>query len=356
MTGLPPHHGSFAPGYLAGLPLSQDMLAAARFIGEAKGRQDLYARQAPGVLATLRSVAQVQSIESSNRIEGVVAPPERLQALAEQKTTPVNRSEQEIAGYRDVLAEIHANAADIVLTSGVVLQFHRDLFAYLPGGGGAWKAADNLIVDRRPDMPDVTRFAPVQAAFVAGAMDDLHAGFDAAVGGHVVDPLVGISAYVLDFLCIHPFLDGNGRMARLLTLLLLYQAGYEVGRYVSLERVIEQSRETYYEALQASSEGWHESSHDLRPWLGYFFGVIVAAYKELETRVGTITGGRGYKRQMVIDCVGRLPEQFRVADVERVCSGIPRPTINRVLGQLRDDGKLESSGRGRDATWQKLGK
>jgi Fic family protein len=336
--------------------MSQDMLAAARSIGESKGRQDLYARQAPGVLETLRSVAQVQSIESSNRIEGVVAPPERLQALAEQKTTPANRSEQEIAGYRDVLAEIHANAPSIVLTSGVVLQFHRDLFAYLPGGGGAWKPADNVIVDRRPDQPDVTRFQPVPAALVPGAMDDLHAGFTAAVGGRVVDPLVGIGAYTLDFLCIHPFLDGNGRMARLLTLLLLYQAGYEVGRYVSLERIIEQSRETYYEALQASSEGWHDSEHDLRPWLDYFFGVMLAAYKELESRVGAVTGGRGYKRQMVIDCVGRLPDEFRIGDVERVCSGIPRPTINRVLGQLRDAGELESSGRGRDATWKKLGK
>lgn len=356
MTEPSSNRGSFAPGYLAGLLLPQDMLAAARSIGESKGRQELYAKQAPGVLETLRSVAQIQSIESSNRIEGVVAPPDRLQALAEQKTTPVNRSEREIAGYRDVLAEIHANAPGIVLTSGVVLQFHRDLFSYLPGGGGAWKAADNLIVDRRPDTPDVTRFAPVPAAFVPGAMDDLHAGFAAAVGGQVVDPLVGIGAYVLDFLCIHPFLDGNGRMARLLTLLLLYQAGYEVGRYVSLERVIEQSRETYYEALQASSGGWHDSTHDLRPWLDYFFGVIVASYKELEARVGTITGGRGYKRQMVIDCVGRLPDEFRVGDVERVCSGIPRPTINRVLGQLRDDGRLQSSGRGRDATWKKLGK
>ena len=355
MNDLPRHHGSFAPGYLTGVPLSQEMLTAARSIGESKGRQDLYARQAPGVLETLRSVAQVQSIESSNRIEGVVAPPDRLQALAEQKTTPVNRSEQEIAGYRDVLAEIHANAANIVLTSGVVLQFHRDLFAYLPGSSGAWKSADNVIVDRRPDLPDATRFSPVPAAFVPGAMDDLHTGFAAAVSGHVVDPLVGIGAYVLDFLCIHPFLDGNGRMARLLTLLLLYQAGYEVGRYVSLERVIEESRETYYEALQASSEGWHDSAHDLRPWLDYFFGVIVAAYKELEARVGTITGGRGYKRQMIVDCVGRLPDEFRVGDVERLCSGIPRSTINRVLGQLRDAGQLESSGRGRDATWKKLG-
>jgi len=145
-------------------------------------------------------------------------------------------------------------------------------------------------------------------------------------------------------------------MARLLTLLLLYRAGYEVGRYVSLERVIEESRDTYYESLLRSSQGWHEGKHDLAPWLDYFFGVLMAAYKELESRAGAVTGARGYKRQMIIDCVGRLPEEFRVGDVERVCSGIPRPTINRVLAQLRDDGRLESTGRGRDARWKKTGK
>ena len=349
-----PLRGSFSPGYLETAPLTQALLSTARAIGEAKGRQDLYAAQAPGVLETLQSVAQVQSIESSNRIEGVVAPPERVKALAAQKTTPLNRSEQEIAGYRDVLATIHANAPHIILTPNVVLQFHRDLFAYAPGFGGRWKSADNLIVERLRDTPDVTRFAPVSAALVPMAMDELHAGLSFELAQQAVDPLVAIAAYVLDFLCIHPFLDGNGRMARLLTLLLLYQSGYDVGRYISLERVIEQSRETYYEALQASSAGWHEGAHDLRPWLEYFLGVVLAAYRELESRVGTITGGRGYKRQMVIDCVMRLPDEFRIGDVVRVCSGVPRPTINRVLAEMRDAGRLQSSGRGRDASWRKM--
>lgn len=356
MNDTTPQHGSFAPGFLDAAPLTQGMFTTVRAIGEAKGKQDLYIKQAPGVLETLRSVAQVQSIESSNRIEGVVAPPERLQALAAQKATPLNRSEQEIAGYRDVLATIHANAGGIVLTPGVVLQFQRDLFMYLPSPGGAWKSSDNDIVDVLSDGSTQVRFTPVSAHLVARDMNELHQGLHAALRSQTVDPLVAIGAYVLDFLCIHPFRDGNGRMARLLTLLLLYQAGYEVGRYVSLERVVEESRDTYYEALMRSSQGWHDSAHDVGPWLGYFFGVVLAAYKELETRVGSITQGRGYKRQMVIDCVGRLPEEFRVADVERVCSGVPRPTINRVLAGLRDAGELELTGRGRDARWKKKGK
>jgi Fic family protein len=356
MTSTVRHHGSFALGYLESMRVSQDMLSAVRSVGEAKGRQDLYTRQAPGVLETLRSVAQVQSIESSNRIEGVTAPPERLKALVEQKATPVDRSEREIAGYRDVLAMIHANSGTIRLTPGVVLQFHRDLFAYLPGGGGAWKATNNDIVDKFSDGSTRLRFKPVSAHQVQGAMDELQHGFTDALGAGRADPLVLVGAYVLDFLCIHPFRDGNGRIARLLTLLLLYQAGYEVGRYVSLERVIESSRDTYYESLERSSQGWHESGHDLRPWLDYFVGVLLAAYRELESRVGTITQARGYKRQMVIDCVMRLPEEFRVTDVERVCPGIPRPTINRVLGELRDAGRLESTGRGRDARWRQTGK
>jgi Fic family protein len=348
--------GSFSAGFLDAARLSQSMLASARAIGEAKGRQDLHARKAPGVLETLRSAAEVQSVESSNRIEGVVAPIERIKALAAQRTTPVGRSEQEIAGYRNVLATIHVNAPAMRLTSGLVLQLHRDLFTYVPGKGGAWKRTDNEIVDVLSDGTTQLRFTPVPAHLVRAAVDDLHAGLNEALRLQQVDALVIIGAYVLDILCIHPFPDGNGRIARLLTLLLLYQAGYEVGRYVSLERVIEESRDTYYEALHRSSQGWYEGRHDIGPWLEYFFGVLLAAYKELETRVGAITQARGYKRQMVIDCVARLPDEFRIADVERACSGVPRPTINRVLAELRDRQRLESTGRGRDARWEKTGK
>jgi Fic family protein len=347
------HRGSFAPGYLEHLSFDQADIAAIRAIGESKGRQDLY-RQFPAMLEGLKNIAVIQSTEASNRIEGVVAPLERIRELVARKTTPQNRSEREIAGYRDVLGTIHANAPSIALSPNVILQFHRDLYAYVPGMGGHWKSADNDIVEFLADGSSYVRFKPVPAYLTAEAMDQLVARFRESLGAGAVDPVVLVAAFVLDFLCIHPFLDGNGRMARLLTLLLLYQAGYEVGRYVSLEKTIEDSKETYYEALLRSSQGWHEGRHDVAPWLDYFLGILIAAYKELESRVGSFSKARGAKGQLVADCVRRLPAAFRVGDVVDACPGIPRPTINRVLADLQRDGELECSGRGRAAVWRKL--
>ena len=253
------HRGSFVPGYLERLSFSHADVAAVRAIGESKGRQDLY-RQFPAMLEGLRHIAVIQSTEASNRIEGVVAPPERIRELVAEKTTPQNRSEREIAGYRDVLATIHANSSNITLSANVILQFHRDLYAYVPGAGGNWKSADNDIVEFLADGSSQVRFtagagSPRQPIPSATLRCDL--------GETLADARTSTLSWqsrlvTLDFLCIHPFLDGNGRMARLLTLLLLYQAGYEVGRYVSLERRIEDSRDTYYDALQRSSQGWHE--------------------------------------------------------------------------------------------------
>ena len=345
--------GSFHGGYLESLRFSRADIAAIRAIGESKGRQELY-KQFPAMLEGLKNIAVIQSTEASNRIEGVVAPPERIRGLVAKKTTPQNRSEAEIAGYRDVLATIHASSSHIALNPNVILQFHRDLYGYVPGMGGHWKSADNDIVEFLADGSSFVRFTPVPAYLTAEAMDQLVSGFRGELAGGGTDPVVLVAAFALDFLCIHPFLDGNGRMARLLTLLLLYQAGYEVGRYVSLEKTIEDSKETYYDALLRSSQGWHDGRHDLSPWLDYFLGVLVAAYKELESRVGTSTKARGAKGQLVADCVRRLPAAFRIGDVVDACPGIPRPTINRVLADLQRNGELECSGRGRAAVWKRL--
>lgn len=343
---------SFAPGFLERQPVSPALVQTVRRLGEHKGREVLFREQSPQVLEHLRQAAIIQSTESSNRLEGIVAPPDRIRQIVQERVQPRNRSEQEIAGYRDVLKTIHANHPRVPFTTGSVLQFHRDLFSFAGGRGGRWKPADNEIIEHGPDGSVRIRFRPVPASAAPAAMERLHARFDEEWAVGRIEPLIIIGAYVLDFLCIHPFTDGNGRMARLITLLLLYRAGYEVGRYVSLEEVVERHREGYYETLLRSSAGWHEDRHDIGPWWEYFLGVmLVGAYEEFERRTGVLTEGRGAKRELVIEVINRLPEEFRIADVMRSCPGVSRPTINRVLAELRKAGRIRPVRAGRDALW-----
>ena len=345
---------SFDPGFLEKQPIPSALLSTVRLLGEFKGKQALFKQQSPRLLETLRQVAIIQSIESSNRLEGVVAPHERIVRLAEQKTSPQNRSEQEIAGYREVLRTIHANHENIPFSANVVLQLHRDLYQFLPGEGGRWKATNNDIVETRPDGTQFVRFEPVPAHLTPSAMEELHGRFEVAWNSERADPLLLIPTYVLDFLCIHPFRDGNGRMARLLALLLLYRAGYEVGRFVSLELLVERTREGYYDSLYRSSQGWHQGQHGLGPWWEYFLGVmLLTAYREFEERAGTVQTARGAKSQLVKDAVAHLGREFHYADVERACPGVSRPTINRMLAELRRENAIRCVKAGRDALWQK---
>jgi Fic family protein len=346
---------SFEPGFFDRQQIPLSLLTTIREIGEYKGKQELYKEQAPQVLRTLCEAAVIQSTESSNRIEGVVAPHDRIRLLVEHRSEPRTRSEQEIAGYCDVLQTIHASHAHITPAAGVVLQFHRDLYQFMPGYGGRWKAAPNEITEALADGTSRVRFRTVPPYQTAEAMERLHERFAREWELGQVDPLLLIPAFVLDFLCIHPFLDGNGRMARLLTLLLLYRAGYEVGRYVSLETAVERTKEGYYDSLYKSSQGWHEGQHSLLPWWEYFCGVMLrAAYREFESRVGVVTGSRGAKREMIVDAITRLPGSFRFADVERACPGISRPTINRALADMRRAGRIVLAKEGRDARWEKV--
>ena len=340
--------------YLQKQPITHNLLQTIRRIGEYKGKQYLYKEQSPQVLETLRQTAVIQSTESSNRLEGITAPQERIRELVVRKTTPQNRSEQEIAGYLDVLNTIHGNYSEIPFTTGIVLQFHRDLFQYFPGQGGNWKPADNEITEVLPDGTRNVRFHPLSTHLTPEAMEALHKSYTELRQSGKIEPLLLISTYVLDFLCIHPFLDGNGRMARLLTLLLLYKAGYEVGRYISLEQMVEQTKEGYYDSLYISSQGWHEKEHAILPWWEYFLGVMLfGSYQEFERRVGVITTSRGAKREMILDTINRLPRHFQIRDIERACSGVSRPTINRALKELRDQGKITCVKSGRDAMWEK---
>lgn len=345
---------SFGPGFIEQHPITHSLLRTIRQIAEYKGKQDLYKEQSPQILETLRLAAIIQSTESSNRLEGVTAPLERIRQLVANKTTPRNRSEQEIAGYRDVLNTIHANHADIPFTAGVVLQFHRDLYQFLPGEGGRWKPVDNEIMETRANRTKIVRFKAVPAHQTPEAMEILHQRFDTLWEREEIEPLLLIPTYILDFLCIHPFLDGNGRMARLLTLLLLYKAGYEVGRYISLEQMVEHTKESYYDTLYQSSQGWHEDQHPLQPWWEYFLGVmLLGVYREFERRVGMITTTRGAKRQMILDTINRLPQRFQIGDIERACPGVSRPSINRALRELREAGRIVCIKPGRDAVWEK---
>lgn len=345
---------SFALSVLGRQPINQGLLKSVRLVGEYRGKEALFRQQSPQVLQALRDDALIQSIESSNRIEGVLAPRERIKDLLANRTQPANRSEQEIAGYREVLRAIHSHHADVALTPNVVLQLHRDLFQYVPGGGGRWKGTNNDITETRPDGSTAVRFRPVAAHLTPDAMSELHDAYRGVLDAGTIDPLLLIPAYVLDFLCIHPFADGNGRMARLLSLLLLYQAGYEVGRYISLEGVIEQTKEGYYDSLHSASQGWHEGTHTLIPWWEYFVGVmLVKAYREFERRIGDTSARRGAKRDMIREAVNRLPQRFRYADLERVLPAISRPTITRALRELRAEGAVRCVRPGRDAAWEK---
>jgi Fic family protein len=344
---------SFEHDYYLHQPISQALLMSVRALGEFRGRQVLYRDQFPEALETLRRVAIVQSTESSNRIEGITVPAERLEAIVAKKSRPKNRSEQEVAGYRDVLSEIHSNYSKHRLSPDLILRWHKQMFRFTTEEAGIWKKEDNAIIEVLPDGRKVVRYRALPADATPHAMEQLCAEYQERITQGNAEPLLTIASFVLDFECIHPFKDGNGRMGRLLTLFLLYQAGYEVGRYISLERVTEESKETYYDALRKSSQRWHEGGHDLNPWWMYFFGTLIAAYREFEGRVGSITSARGAKRQMVMAAFERLPETFSFGDFQRACQGVSYGTLRRVLEELKKARKVVPLGRGRDAQWKK---
>ncbi len=345
---------SLDEGFDKRLPLSHGLVRTLRTLGEYRGKEELYRVQMPQALETLRQVAVIQSTESSSRIEGVTAAPRRFRELMAEKTRPRNRSEQEIAGYRDVLNTIHANYDGMTLKPNLLRQLHRDLFQYTDQPGGEWKDSPNRITERHPDGSVVVRFEPVPPHLVPGEMDELHGWWRQRVRAAEVDSLLLIPAYILDFLCIHPFRDGNGRLARLLTLLVLYQAGYQVGRFISLERLVEESKESYYDALNASSQGWHQGRHSLTPWTEYFLGILIAAYRELEHRIGLLTVARGAKTEAVLEAIRHFHGDFSAAELQARCPHVGVDLIRRLLRKERRAGRLECLGRGPAARWRRV--
>jgi len=339
--------------HLALLPA--DLVSMLTRIHEARGREQLFSHQNPEGLEALRLIARVQSAEASNAIENVHAPRARIEALVADTTEPQNRSEAEIAGYRYVLDQLHASAADIPFEPRYVEQLHGYLYRFTgDDDAGQFKRLDNTVEEQHADGLVVERFTPVAADLTPQAMDDLHRGFHRAREQGRYPELLLAAGYVLDFLVIHPFRDGNGRMSRLITLWLLYLAGHDVGRFVSVEKFIEASKETYYEALAKSTVGWHEGDHDLIPWASYLLGVLVAVYNEFESRT-EVTSGRGSKRALVENFIrSSISTKFTVADVRDAAPGVSDIYIRRVLDDLKKDGVIEPSGRGKAAFWTRL--
>ncbi|HEX6601913.1 MAG TPA: Fic family protein [Solirubrobacterales bacterium] len=320
-----------------------------------RGREEAFRRQNPQVLDGLMEVALIQSSASSNAIERITAAPGRVTELVQDKTAPKDRSEEEIAGYRKVLEMIHASAEHIPLTTSVVLQFHRDIYAFSPVPGGHFKNTQNEVARFDNDGRKLEVIFKGTSPFeTPAAMDELSERYVEAAreGSHA--PLLLAGAYVFDFLMIHPFNDGNGRMSRLLTLLLLYQCGHEVGRFISIEKLMEESKDTYYESLEKSTADWSRGEHDIWPWLNYFLGIVIAAYGEFEARAGDLMSGRGSKALRIKRYIrSSTAEVFTFDEVQQALPDISSDHIRAVLRKLRDEGVVESPGRGRKQ-WRRL--
>jgi Fic family protein len=323
-------------------------------LGEARGKQDLFTRQHPQRLRALREHAMVESAVSSNRIEGVEVDRSRVATLVFGHPTPRDRNEEEVRGYRDALNLVHQRAGDLPVSEATILDLHR-LTRGAIWDAGQYREKPIDIIQRYPDGRERVRFRPVEPGQIAGSMGTLVDLWQLSQREQWVPSLLALAAFNLDFLCIHPFRDGNGRVSRLLLLLQCTHLGYEVGRYISIERLIERNRDRYYETLEQSSHRWHEGQHDPWPYTNFLLYVLKTAYQELEERVGQTGAPRGAKTELVTAAVARQQGEFRIADIQRECPSVSVDLIRHVLKDLRDSNQVECLGRGRSARWRKIG-
>lgn len=327
--------------------LTPEIVQMVGSIHEHKGKQELFLEANIDELKTLLEVALIQSTGSSNRIEGIFTSDKRLEELVSQKAEPRNRSEQEIAGYREVLATIHESYEYITPRPNIILQLHRDLYSYSQGNiGDTYKNSDNVIAETDAEGHQKARFIPVPAFQTAEAIDELCAHFLEAWEANLIDKLILIPMFILDFLCIHPFNDGNGRMSRLLTLLLFYKAGYIVGKYVSMEMLIEKTKETYYEALQASSVGWHEDKNSYEPFVKYYLGIMLKAYNEFENRVEHLKYHNLSKPDRIKAVIDNKVGKITKKEIMELCPDISKVTVERTLTDLVKSGYIAKVGAG----------
>ena len=331
-----------------------EILGLVAQIHEFKGRQELYLRQKPAVLDKLIDIAKVQSTEASNKIEGIVTTNTRVQQLCMEKTTPRNRDEEEIMGYRDVLNTIHESYAYIPIRASYILQLHRDLYKYSERGiGGRFKGTQNYIAATYPDGTQRVLFIPLAPYETPDAIEAICESFNRTLDACTIDPLVLIPIFINDFLCIHPFNDGNGRMSRLLTTLLLYRCGYVVGRYISLESKIEKTKEKYYEVLNLSGSGWHEGNNDSTPFIKYLLGIILSAYRDFENRID-LFGEKLPALELVRRAVNNTIGKFTKSEIMGMVPSIGKASVENALKKLIEDGTVQRHGQGKSTFYTRL--
>ena len=321
-------------------------------IHEYKGKQSIYIQQRPQELERLVEIAKVQSTEASNSIEGIRTTETRLRQLMSERTTPRNRDEKEIAGYRDALNIVHENFDYIPLTPNYILQLHKILLSHTDSAfGGSFKNVQNYISATDESGNRFTLFTPLAPYETPDAVREICDEYNRAVGEGKVDPLLIIPVFIHDFLCVHPFLDGNGRMSRLLTTLLLYRAGYEVGKYISLEAKIAKNKDAYYAALEDSQVGWHEQQDDPTAFVKYLLSTIIAAYRDFDDRIQIVSPT---SLDTVKNAIDNKLGKFTKKDILELCPGLSASTVERHLKKLVADGTIEKLGGGRTTMYAKV--
>jgi len=323
-------------------------------LAEARGKQELFTRQSPQKLKALREHALIESAISSNRIEGVEVDKSRVGTLIFGRPALRDRDEEEVRGYRDALKLIHESGAKLPISEATIRRLHK-LSRGEIWDAGQYKEKDVDIIQTFADGRSRVRFKTLPAKQTPGAMAELIELWQRGVREKWVHPLLLAAALNLDFLCIHPFRDGNGRASRLLFLLACYHCGIEAGRYVSLERLVEQNKERYYEVLEQSSARWHEGKHDPWPTINFLLFILTQACKEFEQRVGQLKSPRGEKTAAVLAAIDRQISTFRVADLQAECPGVGLDLVRQLLARLQKEKKIKALGTGRGAKWEKLG-
>lgn len=318
------------------------------------GKQEMYLKQRPEELEKLVEIAKVQSTEASNAIEGIVTTSTRIRQLVEEKTAPRNRDEQEIAGYRDALNIIHENFDAIPITRNYILQLHKVLYSHMNNPmAGQTKSVQNYISATYPNGHTETLFTPLAPFETPEALDRICDEYNRVIGNMEAEPLIVIPIFIHDFLCIHPFNDGNGRMSRLLTTLLLYRNGFYVGKYISLEAKIAKNKDLYYAALRQAQEGWHEGTEDAVPFIKYLLGIILSAYRDFEDRFSLVEQKKPALetvRQATLSKIGRFSKQ----DIRELCPALSVSSIEGALRKLVASGELKREGNGKNTCYYRL--